>query len=259
MLRYSLLVAIAIVLYACAGPRPPLERTLPGAFPNHTALEIRYELLAPHETLDAFTARSSVVIRDADGGRSFSAEMHERRDDSLFVSISPGLGIEAARALVTSDSFFFYDRIKNRVLYGSLSEASGLLPEPFTSDDLFANLLGLPVPAPNVEWDIQADDNYYHLTDPAEKTLYVVDPALWRVVRYEERDDAGALLDRRIFSEFDEFDGVVLPRRLVFERPQDDREASIYYRSMSLNPSRLRFELDVRDSADHIAVGGEEG
>lgn len=252
---FFLAIAGAALLYGCAGPRAPLERSLPASFPGHSLEQIRFQLLAPHDTLRAFRARSSLVIRAPENSGSFSAEMHERRADSLYVSISPGLGIEAARALVTPDSFYFYNRLKNRLVYGPISQAGGLLPEPFTSDDLFANLLGLPVPAAEIDWRIDADEAYYYLHDVRERTLYVVDPALWRVVRYEQRDASGELVERRVFSEFDEFDGVVLPRRLVFERPQDDRLASIYYRSLRLNPTNLHFALDVRDSAERIRVG----
>lgn len=252
---YLSVLAGAVLLFGCSGPRPAIERTLPGAFPNHSAQQIRDQLLAPLDTLHAFRARSSLVVRAPENSGSFSAEMHERRGDSLFVSISPGLGIEAARALVTPDSFYFYDRLKNHVLYGAISEAAGLLPEPFTSDDLFANLLGLPAPPAGVEWVVEADDEHYFLRDPDGRTLYVVDPALWRVVRFEQRDASGDLTDRRVFSEFDQVDGVVLPRRLLFERPQEDRMASIYYRSMRLNPVNLRFELEVRDSAERRPVG----
>jgi hypothetical protein len=248
-------LAGALLVFGCAGPRPALERSLPGAFPNHSAQQIRDQLLAPLDTLHAFRARSSLVIRAPENSGSFSAEMHDRRGDSLYVSISPGLGIEAARALVTPDSFFFYDRLKNHVLYGPLSEASGLLPEPFASEDLFDNLLGLPAPEAGIDWLVEADDEHYYLRDSGGRSLYVIDAALWRVIRFEQRDASGKLTERRIFSEFAEFDGVVLPRRLVFERPQDDRMASVYYRSLRLNPVNLRFALDVRDSAERRPVG----
>lgn len=253
---FLLALASAALFASCSGPRAPLERDLPSAFPHHSAVEIRYQLTEALDTLTGFRAKSNLMIRAPENSGSFSAELQERRGDSLYVSISPGLGIEAARALVTPDSFYFYDRLKNRLLYGALSEAEGLLPEPFTSGDIGGNLLGLPVPAPEVDWTVDADEEYYYLSNPAGHVRYVVDPAYWRVIQYEERNGSGQLVERRVFSEFDEFDGVVLPRRLVFERPMDGRTASIYYRSLTLNPRDLHFALKVRDSAARIRVGG---
>lgn len=245
---------MTLLISGCSGPRPTLEGSLPSAFPNHTPTQIRYALASTHDSLHAFSARSSLVYRAPENGGSFSTEMRDRRGDSLYVSISPGLGIEAARALVTADSFFFYDRLKNRVVYGAIADAGDLLPDPFTSEDLFANLLGLPVPNDGIDWQVDADEQYYYLSDPAGSREFVVDPAHWRVVRYEERDGEGRVVDRRVFSEFDAFDGVVLPRRLIFERPLDNRRASLYHRSLSINPGPLRFSLDVRDSAERILL-----
>ncbi|MEX0822152.1 MAG: DUF4292 domain-containing protein [Rhodothermales bacterium] len=244
-----------VILFAgCSGPRPALEREMPSAFPHHTVYQIRSLLTSSSDSLTSFRARSSLAYQTPDGGGSFSADIRDRRGDSLFVSISPGLGIEAARALVTPDSFFFYDRIKNRLLFGALSDTSGILPEPFTSEDLFGSLLGLQAPASDESWSVDADDAFYYLRDPEGLTEYVIDPAHWRVVRYEKRNSSGEVTHLRRFSEFDDFSGVVLPRRLEFEQPLEGSRASIYYRSITLNPQTLRFRLDVRDSTERISV-----
>lgn len=244
-----------VFLFAgCSGPRPALEREMPSAFPHHTVSQIRSLLSASSDSLTSFRARSSLAYQSPDRRGSFSADIRDRRGDSLFVSISPGLGIEAARALVTPDSFFFYDRIKNRLLYGAHADATGILPEPFTSEDLFGSLLGIQQPASDGRWSVDADDAFYYLRDPDARTEYVVDPAHWRVVRYEKRNASGEIIDLRRFSEFDDFRGVVLPRRIEFEQPLEGSRASIYYRSITLNPQSLHFGLDVRDSTERIAV-----
>lgn len=247
-----LIVAAALFASACSSSRPTIERDLPEGYPRHTSDQILLNLTVGTDSLRAFEARASLALKTPEHSGQFSAEMRERRGDSLYVAISPGLGIEAARALVTPDSFFFYDRIKNRVVYGSVDAASSFLPEPFTSEDLFVNLLGLVIPPPEASWEVEADSGYYTLRNPAEGDTYVVDPAYWRVVRYEKRGPSDELIELRRFSGFDEFEGVVLPRRLEFRRPREDRLASIYYRSLNLNPGPLSFDLKVRSSAERV-------
>lgn len=254
LVRNTLAAVAVLLLYGCSGPRPAaLERDLPSGFPNHTFEQIRMSLFdALPDTLHSFRAKASLAIRSPERSGSFSAEMHDRKGDSLYVSISPGLGIEAARALVTPDSFYFFDRIKDRLLYGSLAEAGGVLPEPFTSEDLFQNLLGLIAPPGDVDFSVDADSAYYRLTDPAGRFTYTVDPAFWRVIKMTEHRENGTLVEERSFSEFDRFGGIVLPRRVEFRRPEEESRASLYYRSLTLNPENLSFDLKIRDSTDRI-------
>jgi hypothetical protein len=120
------------------------------------------------------------------------------------------------------------------------------------SDDLFESLLGLTAPPGDMEFDVEADSSYYHLTDPSGLITYTVDPAFWRLVAMTRHRQNGTLVEVRSYSEFDRFGGIVLPRRVEFLRPGEERRASIYYRSLTLNPEELSFDLEVRDSADRV-------
>ena len=256
--RYLLAVFSAAALVGCSGPRPTpsIEREMPDAFPYHSAETILFNVSAAGEALQSVRARGSATIRTPQQRGQFAVDLRSRRGDSTYVSISPGLGIEAARVLVTPDSFYFYDRLKNRLVFGSMENAEGVLPQPFATDDIFANLLGLAVPSPGIEWSVSADSSHYVLVDPTGLRTYVVDPAFWRVTRYEKRDATGTLLEEYVFSEFDSFDGAVLPRRVAFRRPSEESSATIYYRSIEVNPNALTFDLGVRSTATRVRAGG---
>jgi hypothetical protein len=178
-----------------------------------------------------------------------------RRDDSLYLSISPGLGIEAVRLLVTPDSAFVYDRIDNRVRYGSSEDAAAILPVPIGMDVLASAILGRTVPDASVAWQVAAEDDRYVLTSPANDEQYVVDPTLWRVVSYERRDSAGRLVEERRFEDYSAVDDVVLPRRLVFQLPEEETTVVLTYRDIDVNPSGLSFDLRVRNDARWTPVG----
>jgi len=253
----SLLVLLLFTLLTgagCAGTRKlaPRPTALPDAFPNHTAAQIQERLHLSPDTLFAFTANASISVSSPTNSGQFNARIDHRRNDSLYLSIRVTLGIEAARALVTADSFFVYDRIQKQLIYGSLDYTANLLPAPFASTDLFPNLLGLLTPDPLIAWRVRADSSSYYLEDPAGRYAYTVDPALWRVIRYEERSASGMIIETRDYSEFDRFQNLYLPRRIIFRRPQEDTVASIYYRSLDLNPPALSFDLRLREGVRRI-------
>jgi hypothetical protein len=241
-------------LSGCARTRPviPVDRELPAEFPGHTAAQIHQQILLSTDTLDAFDGRASFVLDTPARRGSFSAEVRAREGDSLYISISPGLGIEAARVLITPDSLFLYDRIQNEVTYGSLEDTGDLIGLPVAAEDLYRNLIGITVPEPDIPWEVVADDSLYYLSAAGGTVRYTVDPSIWRVIRYEERTPTGELIEERVFSEFDQIEGVPLPRRVLFRRPLEASTASLYYRSLDLNPASLSFDLRVSESAEWV-------
>jgi len=250
-------VLLSLLLYAgCSGTRPRAElpTELPDAFPHHTAGEIIGKLTLTPDTLRSFTARASISIDLPENTGSFTAHMQARRDDSLFMSVRVTFGIEAARALVTPDSFFLYDRINKRLLCGPIDAAKDFLPAPLISGELFPSLLGLVAPEPDVPWQVEADSAFYYLRDPRRGLTYTVDPILWRVVRYEARSPSGTILEERTYSDFDRFRNLFLPRRIVYRRPLEATFASIFYRELTLNPNALTFRLNVGEDVERVPV-----
>ena len=259
MLRHrpSVLLALGLLwLAGCAGSRPPgaARPEMPDAFPHHSFSEIRAHLLDGADDLRTFTARASLTVQSPLQSGRATAKIYARRDDSLYLSLSPGLGIEAARTLVTPDSFFVYDRIEKQLYYGALRDAGDFLPGPVGAMDLFANLLGILAPDPDVHWTVEADTAMYTLRDASGRRTYTIDPAFWRVVHYRELALNGEVIEERRFSEFDRFDGAYLPRRLVFRRPLDDTYASLYYRDLDLSPDFLLLHLRIDGSVERIHV-----
>lgn len=258
MRRYLLLLTICLVavLSGCSSSRPATTSrpALPSGFPSHTAAEIHQLMLHGTDTLQAYRATARLTVRSPEQNGTFSAEMHHRRQDSLYLTLSPGLGIEAARALVTPDSFFVYNRIKQRLTFGSLQGAAPNLPPVLTTGNLFATLTDLLVPPSDTDWRVHADSAYYHLRSPDERRRYVVDPTTWRVVRYEERGPSGELVEERLFSRFERVGGLHLPRQIVFRRPQENSSAVITFRKRTFNPAQLRLALNVPSSAERRRV-----
>lgn len=217
---------------------------MPDAFPNHSASEIRAHILQPTDTLQSFRANARVTVRSPEENRSFNADVHQQRADSLFMRFSM-FGVEGGRLLVTADSVFFYDSRQNSLKVGRVADAEEILPVPLTSDQVFANMLGFLTPDPSTEWTVEADSSLYYLTDPTEQRRITIDPTQWRVVRYAIEDGDGTLIEERLFSDFEPVQGVTIPRRVIFRRPNSNLMAMINYREIRLNPADLSLTLNV--------------
>ncbi len=217
---------------------------MPEGFPNHSADEIRTHILQSTDTLESFRASARVTVRSPDENRSFNAEIQQHRADSLFMRFSK-FGVEGARLLLTADSVFFYDSRQHTLRAGPVREAQDLLPVPVTSDQVFANMLGLLAPESATDWTVEADSSQYYLTDPSERRRITIDPIRWRVIRYAREAEDGTLIEERLFSDFESTQGVLMPKRVIFRRPKNKLMAMINYRDLRLNPSNLSFSLDV--------------
>lgn len=251
------LVALLLWVAGCSGPRIAVDNRpdLPDAFPSHTLAQIQQQLRASiPDTLHSLTGKANLSLRTPELSGSVTARMAHRRGDTLYMSLTATLGIEAARMLITPDSFFVYDRINKKLNYGSMEYASLVMPAAFTSDDVFPNLLGMLLPEPDVAWSLEADTAYYHLRTPDGLRHFIIDPTVWRVVRFEERSLGGTLIEARTFTEYDRFDGVFAPRRIILQRPLDDTNVSMYYRELTFNPPALSLTMEVGDSVERVLI-----
>ena len=245
---------ISFVFFAgCSGSRSTVKKdNIPAGFPNHSIGQI-LDLLAqdPH-AVDAYKAESALSVRSPIRSGSFSATIQHLRNDSLLISISPGLGIVAVRTLVTPDSFFIHNRIDKELTLGAIRDLQRLLPLPVSAEILYATMLGRIVPETNGNWILSSNNQYYFLKAEDNRFSYTIDPTVWRVVRYEERSPNDELVEERTFSEFESFDGMYLPRRLTFRRPGDDTAASLFYRKISINPTDLNLSFQVDASVPRL-------
>ncbi len=254
-------VVLMLWVAGCSGSRPVVDNRpdLPEGFPSHTLAQIQQQIrLAAADTLVSFQGKANLSLRSPELKGNVTAHIKHRRDDSLYMTLTATLGIEAARMLVTPDSFFVYDRINKKLNYGSMAYASTVLPAALIGDDVFRNLLGLLLPEPDVAWQLDADTAYYHLRDDAGRH-FIIDSSLWRVVRYEQRTPQGDLVEARTFTEHDIFDGVFVPRRVILQRPLDDTSISMYYRELTLNPPTLSMVLRIGDSVERELVDENTG
>lgn len=135
------LVFTALLLTGCTNMRR-LERGKPirsegsgGIIRKHLATQAEPDWAAMRLQVEA----------DVNGERSgFKVNARMRRDSALWLSITPALGVEAARLLLTPDSVLFYSKVPgNRFAYrGDFAAIDSLLGTEITFDMVQRILLG---------------------------------------------------------------------------------------------------------------------
>jgi hypothetical protein len=250
------LLAVVLLAAGCATSRDAVvtDLDMPALFPNHSEAQIVNAVRGSGERIQTFESRARMRFEGPEGKGAASVRFRQRRDDSLYASVRVTLGIEAARALLTPDSVFVHDIFRGKLLFGAVSDVDALVPTPTTFGELFPNLSGTLYPEPGVRWSVEADTMHYIMTDTAGLRRVRVDPRTWRVVELTLLSPEGEIEEKRTFSEFDEFDGYILPRRLDFIRPLDGTRMSIYHRTLHVNVELDPIPVVARPGLERIPI-----
>ncbi|NQW26802.1 MAG: DUF4292 domain-containing protein [Flammeovirgaceae bacterium] len=91
---------------------------------------------------DYLTAKAKINYGDGKKNLSVTANYRIKKDSIIWISVSPGLGVEVARLMLLSDSIFFMDRINNKYIGSSFSEFSALYGFDITYQTVQSAILG---------------------------------------------------------------------------------------------------------------------
>lgn len=142
--RRFLPLAAMLLLAACHTSRPV-------AIAGHGPISQRSSdellgLLKPNgaDTVRYYSAKADVDLVMGEEHKSFKAHVRVVRDSAAWVSITPALGIEVARLLVTPDSLKFIDKLHDVYWTGDTAQAKKRFGIQPGLDFLQDALLGLP-------------------------------------------------------------------------------------------------------------------
>jgi hypothetical protein len=105
-------------------------------------LDKMYQNETRFETLNA---KFSADLNTAGNSTSFKTTLRIRKDSAIWMSVSPALGIEVARVLITKDSVFFMNRINGTCFAGDFTYFSNLLNTEVDYQLLESLLVGNPI------------------------------------------------------------------------------------------------------------------
>jgi hypothetical protein len=131
---------------------------------------------------NTLSAKLDVDAETATENRSFKVNTRIQADSAIWMSITPALGIEAARTLITTDSLKFIDKLSDKYYLGDYRALDSLFGYEAQYSFLQNLLVGNPIQIiPGEKYQSIVDDLYYVIqTRNPRKVRKAVDLTLER-------------------------------------------------------------------------------
>lgn len=185
-----------------------------------------------------------------------------QKPDSIYLTILGPFGIELAQALVTNDSYIFYDAIENTAYTGEVND--DILKDIFKINLSFNDLLDAFVGSVNLTKNLyKQPDNYevnydkYVLTYidsiNAITTTYKVDIRELSITDYQLKSNDGFVDIKGKYSSFELLDNVAVPFSIEIENKLADQKLSIDYRNIVANQRDVYIDFILPEDATIIS------
>ncbi|MBV6644958.1 MAG: DUF4292 domain-containing protein [Cyclobacteriaceae bacterium] len=122
-----LLIIMTVGLTAC-------NKRLTGIF--------RKDLEVDHFEFEYLSAKAKIHFEDTKQKINATAQLRVKKDSVIWMSVTPGLGIEAVRVLINRDSVFFMNRLKKKYTAMSFEGLSRSYNFDFNYDMVESIILG---------------------------------------------------------------------------------------------------------------------
>ena len=163
--HWAIPAGLVLLLSACRSGIPLIGRSNSDLHPKSTTELLENLAASTPANSHYFSAKADISLKTATDNKSFKAHLRVVRDSAVWVSITPALGIEVARALLTTDSLFLIDKIHDTYWLGDTTQAQtkfGVKPTLQLFQDA---LLGLPIGLdPTEKYRSDREDGMYTLT-----------------------------------------------------------------------------------------------
>lgn len=166
---------------------------------------------------------------------SFNVVFKAKKDSVLWFSISPALGIEVARAIITKDSVKFINRLNSTYFKGDFNYISRLLQTDLDFELIQSLLIGNSVAFYEEEENLRSsiDNNTYllstirkrklrkvieknkELKDPAQ--VIWLEPETYKILRILFKDFNTNRSFEALYSNFQKADTLLFPNNITFE------------------------------------------
>jgi len=249
---------MAFVLYAviglaaCTGSRKAVKEPL-----REQGAEYLVTKLKKHELkFQQFSARFNVSYSVENKNTSVSGSLRIYHDSIIWISITPALGIEAVRFMLTPDSIKYINRLNNTYLTQDFAFVNQLLNKTLDYDMAQSFLLGNDFSLyDSNSFKASVENQQYKLNTINRRKLrsYVrkseddisipiqsiwLDPVTFKIskvlLKEAERDSRRFLAT---YEEFEDIDGILIPSELDFKVETVDKKIRILisYSKMQIN------------------------
>ena len=199
-----------------------------------------------------FGAKASVSSDINNQTNSFSANLRIKKDSAIWISISPALGIEVARALITPDSLKFINRINGTFFKGDYKYLNDLLQIEVNFKMIQAILLGNAYLHYAIEQYISDRENAELVLSTIKKRRIrreidleipqILTQEIWfsslqnKIVRMEMQDDRPVRKFTVNYLQFEKVDELSMPNKLIITAQADKQvKIDLEYSRMTIN------------------------
>lgn len=199
-----------------------------------------------------FGAKVSVDSDINNQTNSFSANLRIKKDSAIWISISPALGIEVARALITPDSLKFINRINGTYFKGDFKYLNDLLQIEVNFKMIQAILLGNVYLHYSIEQYIRDRENSELVLSTLKKRRIrrdidveipqILTQEIWfssfqnKIVRMEMQDYRPVRKFTVNYLQFEKVDDLSMPNKLTITAQADKHvKIDLEYSRMTIN------------------------
>ena len=199
-----------------------------------------------------FGAKVSVNSDINNQTNAFSANLRIKKDSAIWISISPALGIEVARALITADSLKFINRINGTYFKGDFKYLNELLQIEVNFKMIQAILLGNAYLHYSIEQYISDRENTELVLSTLKKRRIrreidvempqILTQEIWfsslqnKIVRMEMQDYRPVRKFTVNYLQFEKVDDLSMPNKLIITAQADKQvKIDLEYSRMTIN------------------------
>ncbi len=242
----------AIFLFGCKTNR---VATTPSGLPAITTSALLDSV--NDNSFNLLSAKLNVTHSTENGTQSFGARMRVNKDSIIWLSVTPALGIEVVRLVITPDSIKMLNRIDQKFFVESFEKTNELLQLEITYPMLQSVLLGEFVPI--------YDEQIYALTPLVDLYTLIADsthtknqnvevkveqrtefdPSIWRVKRTVLKNKQR---NEQILAEYTDFQRIgskIFPATMQFRTQGKENVAVDLKWSKIEEKTTLRFPFNV--------------
>ncbi len=204
--------------------------------------------------------KSKIKYKDENRDLKATANIRVRKDSVLWFSLTPGLGIEAARGVVTKDSIIILDKIHKEYQVLKVSDLSEKYHFDFDLKLLESIIIGNLIWPITEEDDIKKEDGYF-VVEKAEGDLSVMNyigANSMKLERLQAVSDTSKNALRIAYTEFLKEEGKVIPSEINMEinyrskrnRAKKVSKVQIRHSKININKENLNFSFSIPDKYD---------
>lgn len=178
-----------------------------------------------------------------------SGSLRIAKDSIIWASITPALGIEVARIIITKDSFKLINRLSSDFISESINNIDNLINSKIDFQQIQALLIGNIIFSIDKKYTLTTDNNNYKLKNNNKNSnsdyTLTIDSQNFRIVKSEFVDKTKKNKLNTTYSDFRKINELYIPYNQKFQLETDKNiEANIEFTSITIKDS-LDFPFNI--------------